>query len=151
LVAEKPADLKPYGLDRPVARWRFQEDNKDVLDLVVGKREPSGRRRYARLGNSPLVFLLDLDMSDRVDHEFRDRTVWTMPLDAAQVETPRVRDGDKALVLKRGGDAWKVEGKPDVKVNTETVNDTVAALTGLKLERYAIDKGADFKLYGLDP
>src|SRR5262249_13797280 len=68
-----------------------------------------------------------------------------------QVETLRVTHGGKTLVLKREGDVWKAEGKPEAKLNTETVNDTLAALTGLKLDHYAIDKGADFKLFGLDP
>src|SRR5262249_36115143 len=150
-VADKPADLKAYGLDRPVLRWRFQQDDKDVLDLLVGKADPSGRRRHAKLGSSGLVFLLDVDMSGRVVTEFRDKTVYSTPLDAAQVETLRVTHGNRTLVLKREGSDWVVEGKPETKPNAETVNDTLAALTGLKLDHYAVDKGADFKLFGLDP
>jgi hypothetical protein len=150
-IAEKPTDLKEYGLDRPVVRWRFQEGGKDVLDLLVGKAEPSGRRRYAKLGGGGLVFLLDFDMSGRVVSEFRDKTVSSMPLDAAQVETLRVTHGSKTLVLKREGSDWVVEGKPEAKPLAETVNDTLAALTGLKLDHYAVDKGADFKLFDLDP
>src|SRR5436190_273123 len=57
LIADKPADLKPYGLDRPTARWRFQSDGKDVLDLEIGKLDPTGRRCYAKLGKDTLVFL----------------------------------------------------------------------------------------------
>jgi Domain of unknown function (DUF4340) len=36
-----------------------------------------------------------------------------------------------------------------VKLNEATVNDTLAALSGLKLERYAVDKDAELKLFGL--
>jgi hypothetical protein len=56
-VAEKPADLKVYGLDPPQARWRFRLGGKDVLDLWIGSPEKpsgpdhlaSGARCYARL------------------------------------------------------------------------------------------------------
>src|SRR5262249_52611174 len=47
------------------------------------------------------------------------------------------------------GGAWQVAGKPDMRPNTETVNETLAALANLKLVRYAVDKGADPKLFGL--
>lgn len=151
LVADKPEDLKPYGLETPAAHWRFQNEGKDVLDLLIGKAGPGSKRRYAKLGNGTLVFLLDADLAQRALGEFRSRTVWTTPLDAAQVETLRLTRGETTLVLKRAGAAWKLEGKPEVKLNAETVNDTVAALTGLKLARYAVDKGADFKVFGLEP
>src|SRR5262249_36193001 len=94
----------------------------------------------------------DADLTRRALGEFRDdRTVWSMPLDASQVETLRLTHGGNTLVLKREGAEWKVEGKPEVKPNAETVNDTPAGLAGGKLERYAVDKGADFKLFGLEP
>ncbi len=149
LVAEKPADLKPYGLDRPAVRWRFQSDGKDVLDLHVGSADAKGRR-YARLGSDGLVFLLKPDLSKTVLREFRETTVWTTPFDAASADTLRLTRGDRTVTLKKGV-LWMVEGKPDVKVELDTVNDTVAALAGLKLDHYAVDKGADKKLFGLDP
>src|SRR5262249_3132867 len=132
--------------------WRFQADNKDVLDLLVGKADATGKRHYAKLGNGTLVFLLDADLTRRALGEFRDdRTVWSMPLDASPGEALRLTHGGNTRGLERDGAEWKVEGRPGVKPNAETVNDTLAALTGLKLERYAVDKGADFKLFGLEP
>jgi hypothetical protein len=83
--------------------------------------------------------------------EFRDRVVWSMPIDAAQAETLTLTRGDKTVVLKKAGAVWHVVGKPDAALSPDTVNDTVAALAGLKLEHYASDKGADRKLFGLDP
>jgi hypothetical protein len=151
LVGDRPDDLRKCGLETPIVRWRFQADGKDQLDLLIGKADPASRRRYARLGKGKLVFLLDADLSKLALAEFRDRTVWSTPLDAAQVETHKLTHGDKTLLLRRDGSAWKVEGKPEVKLSAETVNDTLAALTGLKVDHYAVDKEADFKLFGLEP
>ena len=150
LVADKPSDLRQYRLETPVARWRFARRQG---------RSRSARRQDRPVRQTPL-------RPPRQGHAgvpARRRSVekdagriprahvWSTPLDAAQVETLKLAHGDKVLLLKHAGGDWKVEGKPDVKVNAETVNDTLAALTGLKLDHYAVDKGADFKLFGLEP
>jgi hypothetical protein len=149
-VAEAPADLKPYGLDRPTARWRFQEGGKDELDLLLGKKNDDGRVN-AKLANGNVVFLLSVDLSNRLLAEYRPRQVWTTPPDVVQVDSIKWTHGGKTVELKREGPDWKVVGKPELKLVTETVNDTLDAFAALKLERYAADKGADLKLYGLEP
>jgi len=155
LVVEnpQPADLKKYGLDRPEARWRFQDGEKEVLELLIGAKEKDGLRRYARVaGSRVLIFLLDGKLSERLLNEYRKRAVWNPPVDAAQVESLRYGVAGTPLVLEKKPDGdWQVLGKPEVKLNTATVNDTLAALAGLKLVRYVADKGADLKLYALNP
>jgi hypothetical protein len=154
LVAERPAaaDLKKYGLDRPEARWRLQSSDKEVLSLAVGKQEKDGPRRYARLAGRDLVFLLDPRLSAQAVGELRPRTVWTTPLDAIQVEALRFDYVKNPFVLEKGeGDSWRVAGKPGVKVNAETVKETLAALANLQLARYAVDRDTDLKLFGLEP
>jgi hypothetical protein len=49
-VAEKPADLKAYGLDPPRARWRFRFNGKDTLDLWIGSPEKTAAPGHAGLG-----------------------------------------------------------------------------------------------------
>lgn len=152
LVAEKPDKdaLKKYGLDRPVARWRVQSDNKEVLELLVGNKEEKRERRYAKLAKGDLVFLLDPRLSRKVLDEYRPRTVWTTPLDALDIDSLNYRYPRKPFVLKKAGTSWQVVGKTDAKINAATVEDTLAALAGLKLSRYAVDKGANLALFGLD-
>jgi hypothetical protein len=151
LVAEKPEDLKPYGLDRPEARWHFLSGTKEVLDLLVGGRDKGGRRCYAKLADGDVVFLLDAPTTNRVLAEYRTRTIWSHPLDAAQVEGVSFNRGDKSFTLQKVDNVWQVAGKPDAIVKVSAVNDLLDALARLRLERYVLDKGADPKLYGLDP
>jgi hypothetical protein len=154
LVAEKPGaeELKKYGLDRPEARWRLESGDKEVLHLLVGNAEENGPRRYARLANRDLVFLLDPRLSGKVLGEYRPRAVWTPTVDALQVESLRYHWAHNPFELEKSaaGDSWQVSGKPEVKVNAEAVKDVLAALRDLKLARYVVDKGADPKLFGLD-
>jgi hypothetical protein len=153
LVAEKlgPGGLRKYGLDRPEARWHLASSGKEVLDLVIGKSEEHGSRRYARLGGKDLVFLLDAGLSARTLGEFRTRAVWNPEPDASQVESLQYGwSRNPFTLIKDEGGSWQAAGKPGVKINTDAVSDTLAALAKLKLARYVVDKGADLKLYGLD-
>lgn len=145
-----PADLKKYGLDHPEATWRVQAGNKDVLNLLIGNKESKGERRYARLAKGHLVFLLDPRLSQKVLDEYRPRTVWTSPIDAVEIESLNYRYSRNPFLLEKAGSSWQAIGKPDAKINATTVEDTLAALAGLKLSRYAVDKGANLALFGLD-
>jgi hypothetical protein len=156
LVAEKPADLKPYGLDKPTATWRFYAGDKEMLGVVVGGRpEAKGgvpdKRCYAKLTNGDLVFLLDAPTTSRVLAEYRGKSLWPTSLDAAQAEKLRYGGSGTSFSLEKVADGWQAAGKPSLKVNTSAINETLAALAGLKPERYVVDKGADMKLYGLEP
>jgi hypothetical protein len=154
LVAEKPTadELKSCGLDKPEARWKLFAGDSEVLNLAIGGREKVGIRRYAMLGGKDVVFLLDAKLSARALAEFRKRDVWGAPLDASQVESVRFGYAKNPFVLaKTETGEWQVEGKPDVRPNRATVAEMLDALARLKAARYVADKGADFKLFGLEP
>jgi hypothetical protein len=152
LVADRPTDLKPYGLDRPQAQWRVT-GGKDVLTLQVGAQEKgkgAAARCYARLGNGGLVFLLSPELTAQALAEYRNRKVLSA-LDAAQVEKVRFGYESNAFTLQKIDNKWQIEGKPAVKVKEETVRDVLGVLAKLQAERYVVDKGADLKLFGLQP
>lgn len=152
LVAERPLpdDLRKYGLDRPEVVYHLSSSDKDVFQLLVGNAEEGGSRRYARLAGRDLVFLLDSKLSSRAVGEFRPRTVWSPPADAFQVDAVHFGYSRGPFTLQKNDGAWQVVGKSGLKVNDATVNEYLSALAALKLDHYAIDKGADPRLFGLD-
>jgi hypothetical protein len=151
MIAEKPADLKPYGLDKPQAHWRFLSGTKEVLNLLVGGPDKTGRRCYAKLAAGDVVFLLDPQTTGRVLGEYRTRAVWPGSLDAAQVEGVRFGRERNPFALEKVDNLWQVAGQPGTLVNVKAVNDALDALARLRVERYVVDSGADPKLYGLEP
>jgi Domain of unknown function (DUF4340) len=150
LVAEKPADLKTYGLDPPEVRWRMLSGDREVLNLLIGKRDVATGRNFAKLAASDMVFLLSPELSNRLLAEHRKRTLWA-GVDPAAVDTLAYSVGDQTLVLQKANDGWQSAGRPEQMVNAAAVNDVVAALAGLKVERFVVDKDADLKQFGLQP
>lgn len=151
LVTDSPTadDLKKYGLDKPSARWRILNGDKLEIDLVLGGLD--GKRRYARLGDKGVVFLLDDKLSAMAAAEYRPRAVWKDNVDPAQVEAVKFGSRKEPFELRKIDGTWQVVGRPDVKLDQATVSDTLSALRDLKLDRYVKDDGAELKLYGLDP
>jgi uncharacterized protein DUF4340 len=106
---------------------------------------------YAKLAAGDLVVLLDAGLTAKVLGEYRSRAVWTSPPDAAQVDAIRYGYARDSFVMEKMDNSWQVAGKPDAQVKQEAVSDMLSAMAGLRVGRYVIDKGADLKLYGLEP
>ncbi|HKA07201.1 MAG TPA: DUF4340 domain-containing protein, partial [Gemmataceae bacterium] len=160
IVAEKPTDLKQYGLDMP-ERCRLYSGDKEVLNLLVGSKEKVGEkgkekdgfRAYAKLDKGDLVVLLDMALTSKLGAEYRKRALWE-PLDVAtatmiQVETP---EGPGSFRLTKGPVGWMDSLNPGERISNEAVTDFLDAFAGLKAERYVEHSAADAgKIYGLDP
>jgi hypothetical protein len=149
-VAEKPDDLKAFGLEHPEARWRLLAGDREVLNLHIGKREPATGRNYAKLADGKMAFFLSADQSNKLLGEYRKRTLWS-GIEAPAIETLGYSVGDQTIVLQKANETWQVAGRPEEKLNLDVVNDVLAAIPGLKVDRFVSDKGADLKQYGLQP
>jgi hypothetical protein len=153
LVVEKPTpeDLTRFGLDKPETRWQIKNAGKLLLEIKLGKRDESATRCYAQIAGKDLVFLLDVKQTNWLQGEFRTRTVWATPLDAVQIDSIKVTSANNNFELAKRNNVWVSVPKPTDRVNDVLVNAMLASLSGLKLERYVVDKGASLNLFGLDP
>jgi hypothetical protein len=148
LVTDKPADLKTYGLDKPI-RWQFFNGDKEVLNLLVGKKE--GDRAYAKLDKGDLVVLLTPDLTKRLTAEYRKRALWET-LDVAQAGQIGLKTSSDtgSFTFIKGTTGWVDPANLDARLNNIAISDLLAAMSNLKVDEYVVDKGADLKLYGLD-
>lgn len=150
LLADNPTDLQPFGLAQPEAELRFFLGDKEVLKLKVGKRDAAGRATV-QAGGGGLVGKLEPAVSSRLLAEFRRRALWGN-LDVAQAETVIINSGSGSpIVINKTEAGWQFADGSSQSVNAETVSSLLAAMAGLKVERFVVDRQGDRKLYGLDP
>jgi hypothetical protein len=149
IVAEKGANLKKFGLDKPIVQWRFKSGDAEKLNLLIGapENDKPGARRYAKLGNQDQVFLMSAKLTAKATEEFRNRKPWPA-LDAAQVDEFTVTSPDKAFTLRKKDGKWSVPGQ-DWTVKADIVIDTLDALASLKALRYVADAKVNLQEYGL--
>jgi hypothetical protein len=132
-VSEKPtpAKLKEFGLDKPESTWRFFSGDKEALVLTIGKHDSTDQRVFAKLGNGDMVFFLNPTVTSRATGEYRKRSL-SSGFDAAQAGVLTIVDQSGPFVLRKAEGAWKVDGKPTVKINQAAVTDLLATLANLK-------------------
>ena len=100
--------LRVWGLEKPVVQCILGKEGKEVLSLAVGEAEPLAahpkpflvpkERRFAKLADKDLVFLLGPALSARIQQEFRDRKPW-VTFDTAQVGSIRFEGPEKSFTL----------------------------------------------------
>ncbi len=146
-VGEKAKGLKDFGLDKPEAKWTLSYGDKGVLVLLLGKKTADGRV-HAVTADKELVGLLSPAMSARLLAEYRVRLVWNV--DAAQTERVEVSLGEAKFAFEKVGPQWVDATKPGEAIDVRVVNELVGTLGALRAERFATDKDADLKLFGLE-
>lgn len=142
---------KAFGLDKPVVAWTFTDGaGNQLAKLEVGAARPDGKSA-ARVSGQPKLFLLGAPVVGRLMEEYRWRSLFFTPVDAAVIKELRVQPREGAVVaLSRREGPWKRTDKADAKVDPATVDETVRAITRLRFVRYEKDSGAADTPYGLD-
>src|SRR5262249_388069 len=153
VIAEK-GDLKQFGLDRPQAQWTCSAGGKDVLSLLVGnvetgKEKESNPKRYGKLANNDVIFLLSAKQTEKALDEYRSRKPWAS-FEAVQDETIHL-GGAAPVHHRKNENLGSVHGKPEAKGNPKAASDTLDALAGLKVQRWLADKKGALQLHGLQP
>jgi len=146
-VAEKTGDLKPFGLDKPQAKWTVFNDDKPVLVLLVGNKTADGNC-YVASESGELVGLLSAALTGRVLAEYRQRRPWDV--DAAQIETVTLDVPGGKFTLEKVGSDWTDPVRRTDPIDPAVVNELVATLGALRVDRYAADTDADPKLFGFE-
>jgi hypothetical protein len=146
-VGDRAKDLKPFGLDKPEARWTLSFGDKPVLALQVGRPQADGRVPVAVDGKD-VIGVVAPAMGSRLLAEYRQRRVWAV--DAAQAERVEIAHGESRFAFEKAGPLWSDAAKPGEAIDGRVVNELVGTLGALRAERFAADKDADPKLYGLE-
>lgn len=146
LAEDKPKDMKPFGLDAPEAVWTFSTGDREVLKLLVGAKDKDGKRAYAKLDKGDAVVLLDPTTTAKLLGEYRKRDAWK-DVDASQIAGLAISSGTSQFSLQNSPMGWGDRSQD--RFDSSAVNETAAALAGLKAERFVADKDAKLDLYGL--
>jgi hypothetical protein len=152
-VDEKPADLKPFGLDHPktiVTVTTF--DRKPRPSIDVGGSTPIGFNAYVKLSDSPAVLLTTSVFPSGMNktvNELRVRDLMSFNVD--QVKKLIVtRDNGQTVELDRDGDKWKMVKPAQYPADDIQVRQALSTIVNAKASDFVNDAPGNVAQYGLE-
>lgn len=161
-VADKPTDLSAYGLDtgreQAVIRvWVKEEKEASPLPsviqpaidaaatgpsgklytLAIGTTAEEGKSLYAKLADSPAVFLLDANLLKEFQadpNNLRDKKL--LNVDPAKVSAAEIKLPDSQVKLVRENNAWRMQTPASGPANDEAVTKLVQSLSTVQAKAF---------------
>lgn len=141
-TAEKPLDLKTYGLDPPLGRLTLVGPG-GASTILFGETTAIGGYRYASRAQRPeavgVVTGTLFAAANRPPDTFRDRACFRFEADA--VQAIEVRRGEAAWSIERAKDGWAAAGS-DAPLDADKVGDLLYELQGIRAMDY-VDEPSD--------
>ena len=149
LIEENARDLQPFGLAAPRIEVTFKADGKERT-LLIGSKTPTGGDLYAKVADSPRVFLLSSFVEstfNRTTFDLRDKTalkVETAKVDAMDVTTP---SGSKRFEKKN--DTWQLVSPAESRIDSFAIDAVVSRVLNAQMKALA-PATIDLKTAGLE-
>jgi hypothetical protein len=152
VVDEKPADLKGFGLDPAVVDVRFKAKGQATeRRVLLGDKTPTGGDLYAKLPDSPRVFLVPsyLEASFNKDtFALRDKKV--LKVDRQKADGLELTAGPTQLAFKKSGESWSIVKPITARADYAAVEGAIERLSSAQMQGLAADPNGPPKQYGFD-
>lgn len=145
-VAESPASLAPYGLERPVSVTIFlgKEKERQARELLLGRHDQAKKGVYALRKGEKSVLLLDEEiwrLLPRTLAELRDKTV--LPHEREKVAKIEIESPKGKVSVIKDGEKWKLTVPEPLQADGAEVSNLLWKLKDLKGKAIVADgKGA---------
>jgi hypothetical protein len=153
VVDDQTTDFKQYGLEPARISVSFKSGGKE-RSLLLGEKTPTGGDMYARLPESPRVFLVSSFLEttfNKSTFDLRDKTV--LKLDREKVERIEVQAADRTTTFVKQGADWRVTSPIDARADFGAVEGIVGRLNTSpmkSIEAAEVKDPKDLAKYGLD-
>ena len=150
-IADKPAALAEFGLDKPAAEATLIDKDGKEVTLHLGAKSPTGVWVYAQERGKPNVFVISdgvLRDVTRPVGDFRNKTVLTF--DRKDVSGLEVVVPEETLTLERAGEGqWKLTRPRQLRADTEAVSEFFDKLSSARIKEFVADAPRSLEPYGL--
>ena len=153
VIDENPQDLGEYGLKEPRLEVAFKSGGKEQR-LLVGRKTPAATDLYAKLGDSPRVFLIPgfVDTTfNKTTFDLRDKTV--LKVDRDSVDTlviTTITAPKRTLQFAKADGEWKLTNPIKARADFTTVDGLISRINTLQTKSIVAPEATALAEYGLD-
>lgn len=151
-VEDQPANLSPFGLDKPQTIVTVTTTNgKTLPGIEIGKTTPIGFNTYIKFTGKPAVMLTASAFQSGMNktvNQLRDRELMTFNVDDVKKLTI-ARDDAPEIEIDREGGQWKIVKPQPYLADQTQVHQILSTLANAKVSDFIADAPADVSQYGL--
>jgi hypothetical protein len=144
-------NLAQYGLDKPVVEVTAKLKDGKTIGVLFGSENPKKTDNYAKLTDSPDVFLSPVTGSKSFQKtltDLRNKKVLEFAVD--DINAVRIEDGKNVLEFQKSGMDWLVKKPLDLKADGEEISGFLSAIQSARAANFA-DSGLTLISAGLAP
>ncbi|MGV8073576.1 MAG: DUF4340 domain-containing protein [Syntrophobacteraceae bacterium] len=153
-VVGSAEDLKPYGLQQPLLKVRFQV-GEAWSELLIGEKNPLGGSYYAKTADKSAIVLIGAAnwtaLNKGLD-ELRRRELFTFQPSEVKAFAVTWRDG-KSVRVERGqaDNTWKALDNPELTIKSSKVENILGQIRWLRADGFLDGGVKDLETRGLKP
>jgi hypothetical protein len=150
-VVSAEANLSQYGLDKPAVEVTAKLKDGKSVGVLFGSENPKKTDNYAKLADSPDVFLSPVSGSKSFQKtltDLRNKKILEFALD--DIHSVRIEDGRSLMEFQRSGMDWMVKKPLDVKADKEEIAGFLSGILSARATGFA-DSGVTMLRAGLAP
>lgn len=135
VVDEQPPSLAEYGLETPRVTVAFRDAAGGERTLLIGNRTPTGGDLYAKLADTPRVFLIGAWLDEtfnRSRFDLRDKAALKFSRDAVTNVTLTSSAGTVALA--QAGGEWRLTSPEEAPADNAAADAIVNALSTARMQ-----------------
>jgi hypothetical protein len=153
-VAENPASLQPFGLDRPVRLDVHTGRDKDraTKTLLLGRADPAKQGIYAMRPGEASVLLLPEDLEKALPRSaavLRDKTV--LPFDREKIAKIEIDGPRGAVTLTRENNQWRITAPEALAADQVEAGALLQKLRALKAQAFLTEDASGIGRYLAKP
>jgi hypothetical protein len=152
VVDEKPADLKGFGLDPARMDVRFKAKGQGTeRRVLLGDKTPTGGDLYAKLPDSPRVFLVPSYLEaafNKNTFALRDKAV--LKVDRQKADGLELLTGPTHLAFTKMGESWSIVKPFAARADYAAVEGAIERLSSAQMQGLAAEQNGPPKQYGFD-
>ena len=152
VVDEKPGDLAQYGLAPARIDVSFKLKGQTAPKrILIGDKTATGGDIYAKLPDSPRVFLVSsfVESTFRKDpFSLRDKTI--LKVDRPMVDGFTASTGTTTLEFAKNGSDWTIVKPFAARADFGAIEGAIERLATANMQGITADNAADLTPYGLD-
>jgi hypothetical protein len=151
-IDELPADLGPFGLDKPTVTVRLALKSGEVPPIAVGKNTAIGGKTYVRKDDEKKLYLTTSSLGfalNKQAKDLRDKQLLAFQDDDVSRVTIAAADGKTTTLARKDKDSWTVD-PGDYPADLTEVRSYLSSLRATRAVDFPDEAPTDLAKYGLD-